>query len=458
MKADSKEDSSNEVLRRAGCGRFGVRLRPELEKRFGDEVLNASRRSFRLLMLVLCVTTAAGFIVNGIVSGVGAILPAVLVVQLVFSAVLIGATFLQWLPRFNEFADLIASIVLVTVGFMIFAMFHFTSLERLMNIVVLTFLSMAAIAAMPFPFGVRAIGLGSLAIAFSVGCWHRGIAENRYFFGLLCMFGSGATIGLLTAFLQDRAQRFAYLLRLELEQERAWSQRLLSSILPDKFSSRLRQQASGEGKAIVERHEEVSILFADLVGFSTLATRRSAETVVDMLNILFSRFDAIADKLGVEKIKTIGDAYLAVSGLSLKGEGHQVQLAEMAIEMRAVMEDYARETGDRLEIRIGIHCGAVVAGVIGTSRFQFDLWGEAVNLASRMESHGIPGEIQVSEAMRAALADQFELIPRGEIPIKGIGHTPAFILSGRKASGLSRNPSLAPDREDAGTSGRSAAA
>jgi len=210
----------------------------------------------------------------------------------------------------------------------------------------------------------------------------------------------------------------------ELVAEKATSERLLLNVLPQPIADRLK---TGES-LIVDRFENVSVLFADLVGFTSHAAKTSPEALVTMLNELFSTFDKLAEQHGLEKIKTIGDAYMVVAGIPQPVADHAIAIAHMANDMLAALAEYAKRTSSELSIRIGVHSGAVVAGVIGTKKFIYDLWGDTVNTASRMESSGVPGRCQVSEATQKLLVDQFELEARGEIEVKGKGKMRTYLL------------------------------
>jgi guanylate cyclase len=200
------------------------------------------------------------------------------------------------------------------------------------------------------------------------------------------------------------------------EEERARSERLLRNVLPETIADRLK---AGEG-TIAERHPEVTVLFADLAGFTGHAAAMSPEAVVGVLDDIFTRFDALATAEGLEKIKTIGDAYMVAGGVPEPRPDHAEAVARVALGMLDAVAA-GRETHPWLEVRIGIESGPVVAGVIGRSKFIYDLWGDTVNVASRMESHGVPGAIQVGPVASAALAGAFLLEPRGSVDIKGKG-------------------------------------
>jgi adenylate cyclase len=223
--------------------------------------------------------------------------------------------------------------------------------------------------------------------------------------------------------LRDREQAAAAALRAEKEHSEA----LLLNILPKTIVARMRQ---GE-RIIADRIAEATILFSDLVGFTELAARSSPERTIELLGLLFSRFDALAARHGLEKIKTIGDAYMVAGGIPEARPDHAAAMAEMAFQMLDTAAAAGRSLGEKLELRIGIHTGALVAGVIGTHKFVYDVWGDTVNTASRMENLGLPGRIHISAATRAALGDGFRVASRGPVEVKGKGVMETFFLIGR---------------------------
>lgn len=212
---------------------------------------------------------------------------------------------------------------------------------------------------------------------------------------------------------------------LEIEQEK--SERLLLNILPKVIAERLKR---GE-HTIAERYASVTVLFADLVDFSALANHTDPQELVTMLNDLFSRFDYIAERHGLEKIKTIGDSYLVVGGLPEPRANHAEAVAEMALEMLAALANLNRERGTSLSLRIGLNSGPVVAGVIGRKKFAYDLWGATVNLAHRMQATGLPNRINVSGGTCELLRDKFHLTERGTIHCKGLGKVRTYLLHGK---------------------------
>lgn len=206
--------------------------------------------------------------------------------------------------------------------------------------------------------------------------------------------------------------------------EKEKSERLLLNILPKTIAEQLKQ----EENTIAEGFDEATVLFADIVGFTKLAARVSPTQLVHLLNEIFSRFDLLAEKHGLEKIKTIGDAYMVVGGLPLPMENHAEAIALMALDMQDEINQFSLETGEHFSIRIGINTGPVVAGVIGLKKFIYDLWGDTVNIASRMESHGVPGAIQVTPATYEFLKDKFLFERRGVISVKGKGDMTTYLL------------------------------
>ena len=222
--------------------------------------------------------------------------------------------------------------------------------------------------------------------------------------------------------------------------EREKSERLLLTMLPAPIADRLK---AGESP-IADRHAEVTVLFADIAGFTPLSAALPPERLVLTLNRLFSRFDALTRERGLEKIKTIGDCYMVVGGLPLPRADHIAAVADLALALLDALHEVDTTAGAAVSVRvrIGIHCGSAVAGVIGTTKPAYDLWGDTVNTASRMESHGEPGRIHCTEAVYEQLRDSFEFSERGEIEIRGKGRMRTFFLVGRRgAGGLPAAPS-----------------
>ena len=208
----------------------------------------------------------------------------------------------------------------------------------------------------------------------------------------------------------------------------AENERLLLNILPEPIARRLR--VGGE-RMIADRFDDVTLMFADIVGFTQLSSNMSPTELVSMLNDVFTVFDGLVDAYGLEKVKTIGDAYMVVGGMPERSDDHTVRVASMALDLAAAVGriDAAKRLGIRF--RIGIHCGPVIAGVIGTKKFIYDVWGDTVNLASRMESLGVPGKVQITQDVLTRLGNDFRFERRGTIDVKGKGPTPTWFLVGR---------------------------
>lgn len=228
--------------------------------------------------------------------------------------------------------------------------------------------------------------------------------------------------------LRDREKIILQQLRLEKDRSDA----LLLNILPEPIVARLNL-----GESMIADHiADATILFADLVGFTSLSARVSATKLVHLLNLLFSDFDRLSVQFGLEKIKTIGDAYMLAGGLLAPSSDHAEAVADMALAMREALHAASDRIGEPLQLRIGIHTGSVVSGIIGTHKFIFDVWGDTVNTASRMESHGTPDEINVSAATYMRLREKFAFEACGTLELKGKGPMEAFFLRGR----LSQRP------------------
>jgi adenylate cyclase len=204
---------------------------------------------------------------------------------------------------------------------------------------------------------------------------------------------------------------------------------LLANILPTAIAERLKEQP---GEGIADSVPDASVLFSDLVGFTGLAQEIGAARTVALLDEIVTEFDGLAAGHGVEKIKTIGDGYMAVAGVSRAQADHLARLARVALGLPGIVQRISAKHGVALQVRVGIASGPVMAGVIGADKFSYDVWGETVNFASRLESHGLPGEIQVSESTRAALGEAFLFEPRGPVQIKGIGRRKTWLLKAER--------------------------
>jgi len=232
-------------------------------------------------------------------------------------------------------------------------------------------------------------------------------------------------VGLIIFFTATAAYAYTTYFRAEtqLEAEREKSENLLLNILPESIAKRLKTNPG----IIADRFEEASVLFADIENFTVLSKKISPQELVSMLDEIFSEFDALVEKHGLEKIKTIGDSYMVAGGIPDPKPNHLETIAEMALEMQQLIN----EKFNHLKLRIGIHGGPIVAGVIGQKKFIYDLWGDTVNTASRMESHGVAGEIQVTKSIYERLIQNYNLKERGEINVKGKGIMQTYFLEKR---------------------------
>ncbi len=208
--------------------------------------------------------------------------------------------------------------------------------------------------------------------------------------------------------------------------EREVSERLLLNVLPKPIADRLRQSDA----LIADSHAEATVVFADIVDFTAISAQLTPEQVVTWLNGVFTEFDHLAERCGLEKIKTIGDAYMAVAGLHTTREGHAAAALEFALALRASLSAFPAPCGRPLRLRIGAHCGPIVAGIIGRHKFIYDLWGDTVNTASRMLTAGDPGDILISDALRQRTGERFHYTARGPTPISGKGHMHTHLVLG----------------------------
>jgi class 3 adenylate cyclase len=280
-----------------------------------------------------------------------------------------------------------------------------------------------------FPYTARRMsGVAAAILAMYLTAaaivWEPGAGEAlvRGVFYLL----AASAVAIVGAKLGHRLRRAEFFARHDLLRERDTAQQLLYNILPEPIVRQLEKDQS----AIAEGFDQCTVLFADIVGFTPISASISPRALVDLLNDVFSRFDALTEKHGLEKIKTIGDAYMVVGGVPTPRTDHAIAVANMALDMREVADEIRLTTGDRLRIRIGINTGPVVAGVIGTKKFAYDLWGDTVNIAARMEVHAEPGTIQITERTYELIRRRFRVEARGPISVKGKGEMPTYLLLG----------------------------
>ncbi len=234
---------------------------------------------------------------------------------------------------------------------------------------------------------------------------------------------SGIVLVALNYFIRQREEAYRLL---RIEQEKA--EGLLLNILPKEIAAILKN----ESRTIADQFDGASILFADLVGFTQLSTKLAPVEMVNLLNQVFSHFDTLIERYQVEKIRTIGDNYMVAAGVPRARRDHAVCLAEIALQMRDYVDSLPPVHGERIQFRFGINSGPVIGGVIGRRKFVYDVWGDAVNIASRMESQGLAGKIQVAQATYDLIAEDFICLPRGQIDIKGRGEMKTYVLIGKR--------------------------
>jgi len=239
-------------------------------------------------------------------------------------------------------------------------------------------------------------------------------------FFVMNIAGTATILYIVMRYFQSQKERVLKALAIE----QARSDKLLLNILPESIADRLK----AESLSIADSHESVSIMFADLVNFTHTSAGMPPSELVNLLNQVFSKFDQLTEKYGLEKIKTIGDAYMVVGGVPSAREDHAEAVASMALEMQTALKEVAQKNQKELKMRIGINSGPVIAGVIGSSKFSYDLWGDTVNVASRMEHYAMADTIQVTEATYQLLKDDFAFKPLGPIAIKGRGEVVAYVL------------------------------
>jgi adenylate cyclase len=351
-----------------------------------------------------------------------------------FNMIFIGAAFV--VPQLHRFGPNVGAITLVLLALIVHSCVVWSfGLESDLQVyfvlggVVLFFFGVQNWRLSFFFFGLFVVSL-LIALNFAPA---DGLVmpEDRAFRDVLsnqAMINVSAIFAALLFFALAALQRA----EVELEDQHERSEALIGTVMPQSIAARLK---SGHEDRIADRIETLSVLFADLVGFTSAVRDLAPEQVVEFLDGLVRSFDALAQTHGVEKIKTIGDNYMAAAGFDGRAVDGAVAVGRLAL---AMLETIARHPplGERkLRMRIGIHCGPATAGIIGATRFSYDVWGDAVNFASRMESHGVPDRIQVSEVFRDLTKDAFDFEERGTTDLKGLGAARTFFLTGERSAG-----------------------
>lgn len=396
-----------------------------LEADFRAAYAHSSIRAARATT-ILVIALYAGYLVLDLMAGtVGEVWPLRLAVVIVLGVNLA----LTWHPVFERIHSEVLAIGGLAAAFGILAMM--ATVGDRMEVPFYPGIGLAVVGTFTlfrirFPVALLATTfmLAAYAVVLGRGVHAYDSPPMAALFLVTCML-----IGAFACWNLERYARDGFLARLGLERERERSERLLLNVLPAPIAERLKTDAA----PIADRFPEASVLFADLVGFTELSARLTPEDLVTLLNDLFTAFDQVVERHGLEKIKTIGDAYMAVCGVPVPRADHLERVADAAVEMLAVAGDHARGSTPALALRIGIDAGPVVAGVIGERKFIYDLWGDTVTMASRMESHGVAGRIQLTARAGERLRARYALTARGAIDVKGRGPMETYLLGERLA-------------------------
>jgi class 3 adenylate cyclase len=324
------------------------------------------------------------------------------------SVVIAGATIVVWVYYVSHILTLPPEYGYV--GVILITAFTYTLLRlRFLLVVLITVLGIAAY----------------LSYAFSA----RYVFDVSRILAILYLISFG-TLGAMAAYRLERFSRQVFLRERQLDLERMRSDGLLLNILPQAIVEQLKTSSGGR---IAQALDQVSVVFADAVGSTAQAARSSPEAFADALDMLFRRFDGVADRHGLEKIKTIGDAYMAVAGAPVSMADHAEAAVAMALDVLAEAKESRWPSGEPIVMRVGVASGPAVAGVIGVRKFAYDLWGDTVNLAARLEEYGEPGQVLVSESTARQLADRYEVGPAQILDVKGKGPTPVRFVLGRRS-------------------------
>lgn len=401
----------------------------ELEREFLKEYFGASRRQVRGAILLIVVLYAGfGYLDRLLLPDLAASLLWIRVAVCALLAIIYGMTFTRLFARWRE-VFLAVMIVGATAGIVAILWLGGRRVEDLYYVgLILAVLGTNTLFRLRFPvaMGVTILIIAVYEIGLAVQDAPRTLVVNNNFFLL-----SAALLSGLATYHLERFARLGFLHKQQIEEERARSDALLLNILPAPIAERLKREQG----PIAERFDDASVLFADIVGFTELSSTLDAEELVGLLNRVFCEFDEIAAQKGLEKIKTIGDSYMAAAGLPMRRADHLERVAEAALEMQDRVRHLSGASPGTIELRMGIAAGPVVAGVIGQSKFIYDLWGDAVNTASRMESQGVPGKILVTAAVHERLKDRYRFTRREEMEIKGKGRMVTYVLEGRRGNG-----------------------
>jgi class 3 adenylate cyclase len=407
-----------------------------LERRFQDEYFDTNLQYIRIATFLGAVTWAAfGPLAPVIVEEGGLFRDAVIRYGVGVPIGLVSFA-LTYLPNYRRIWQALISAAILLSGLVWVMHRAVVPAERpdwgyAGNMIILIFAYI--LSRLQFRYSVL-IGV-ALIVMYNVGSFfiiHE--STNNVIFGDYFLLLT-AFIGSVGAYVLERSTRLLFLRERELDRERGRSEGLLRNILPEQIADRLKQRdPATEHGAIAQAYGEVTVVFADLVEFTKQAGTTDPPEIVAVLDDVFTRFDAIAERCGLEKIKTIGDAYMAVAGVPEPRDDDVEVAAQMALAMRDEIAQMRWPSGDQMRVRIGMATGPAVAGVIGQRKFAYDLWGDTVNTAARMESNGLPNEIQVSEAVYQRLGARYRFSEVHIVNLKGKGPTAARFLLGKNGS------------------------
>jgi class 3 adenylate cyclase len=401
----------------------------KVEKEFNEDYFLNSRVSLRFGVAFSSIFALSYWFLNIAQFGTqGYILDTIFIFIIYFGIGIVTASYRQWFGKFMQASTSIY-------GFLIFFWFclsffrnqQFLELQAVFAYIsAVFFLMIVFYSFMKLRFLYTMFLLLSISIVFVFVIDRNPLIYNSAI-NLATIALSLFLVNLFGLLLSHRLEYYSrrqFLLTKSLSAENQRSEELILNVLPETVAKRLRETED----TIVDEYAEVSILFCDICGFTPLSSKLPAKTIVTMLNEMFTGFDSIAEKYQVEKIKTMGDCYMAVAGIPVVTQDHASKISEMALEMREFVHSFSHD----LDVRIGINSGPVVAGVIGTKKFIYDLWGDAVNVAARMESHSDKGQIQITEETYNLIKDEYEFEYRGVINVKGKGDMNTYFLTGRK--------------------------
>jgi class 3 adenylate cyclase len=370
-------------------------------------------------------TCSAGYFLFGAVQqGLAGVSKTAYIVTVILFALFTWGLVLVRSPSFQQIAANYLKIGLAVLFLCALALANFGNTDgRYIGWVVVSGL-LFILPLMPATFWQKVLMITTFLLVVSVAHVYAGDQPRH----VALYFLTNAAILSAVAFHHDASMRHTFALKEEVENKSAQYETLLRKIYPLPVFERIKHM---QNPTFVEAYDEVSVMFIDIVGFTSIAMSKPPREVVNMLNELFSRIDASCKTCGAVKIKTIGDAYLAVTGMDGSPD-HASTMADLALEVREAVHKYSFLTKNQFDIRIGIHTGKVVGGIIGRETSHFDIWGETVNLASRLESHGTPGKIQVSEAFACMVQDRYATSQRGVVNLKGFGELSCMLLDGPK--------------------------